>query len=132
MKKAFLISLILVFFCSCSHLTVKDKSSKAEVVSQNDSETNEMEARKFIQNAAALQYIDYATVIKDTAYIGIPSRYGREHYQDNTAATFLGDIRKTGKFTNIFCCKVINTGNDFIWNDSIVSGQVIGYAEVSK
>ncbi len=120
---------MLAFICSCSQFKVRDKNKDKEIVSTKDPETLEKEARVFIQNAAALQYIDYATVVKDTAYIGLPSRYGREHSQDNTANVFLLDMRKSGKFTNIFCCKVINVAKDFVWTDSIVSGQVIGYAE---
>ena len=120
---------MLAFICSCSQFKVRDKNKDKEMVSTKDPETLEKEARAFIQNAAALQYIDYATVVKDTAYIGLPSRYGREHSQDNTANVFLLDLRKSGKFTNIFCCKVINVAKDFVWTDSIVSGQVIGYAE---
>ena len=120
---------MLAFICSCSQFKVRDKNKDKEIVSTKDPETLEKEARAFIQNAAVLQYIDYATVVKDTAYIGLPSRYGREHSQDNTANVFLLDLRKSGKFTNIFCCKVINVAKDFVWTDSIVSGQVIGYAE---
>ena len=120
---------MLAFICSCSQFKVRDKNKDKEIVSTKDPETLEKEARAFIQNAAALQYIDYATVVKDTAYIGLPSRYGREHSQDNTANVFLLDMRKSGKFTNIFCCKVINVTKDFVWTDSIVSGQVIGYVE---
>ncbi|MBO4530908.1 MAG: hypothetical protein IK017_03840 [Paludibacteraceae bacterium] len=129
MKKAIIVIGMLAFICSCSQFKVRDKNKENETVSSKDPELVEKEARAFIQNAAALQYIDYATVVKDTAYIGLPSRYGREHSQDNTASVFLLDLRKSGKFTNIFCCKVINVAQDFVWTDSIVSGQLIGYAE---
>ncbi len=131
MKKIFTIISILLLASSCSHLTVRDKN-KAETEA-NTPEEIEKKARLFVQNAAALQYIDYATVVKDTAYIGIPSRRGKEHTYDNLAKTFLTDVRKSGNFTNIVSCIIVNTASKgIIWSDTLVSGQVIGYADMGN
>ncbi len=131
MKNFFFSISIALFLSSCSYLTVKDKNKKEEV--QLDSVSIEQNAKAYIANIAALQYIDYATVVNDTAFLALPSRSAREHTQDNTAAIFLSDMRKSGKFTNICCCKVINSNSEnFVWNDSIIAGQTIGFAQVEN
>lgn len=117
---------MLVFSACTNVITYKDHTQPKEEKSAEE------KARDFIQQAAAMQYLDYANVIADTAYIGLPSRRGAEHSQDNMARIFLNDMRKLGEFQNFYCCKVINTAKDFVWTDSIISGQVIGYASIDN
>ena len=124
MKKLFICVVPILSFCACSYVSVKEPSSSMK----SDNKTDLTEEQQFIKDAASLQHIDYATVLKDTAYIGIPSRRGEEHAQDKIADIFLSDLRKSGKFTQIKCCKIINTAKDFTWNDSVVSGNQIGVA----
>ncbi len=112
---------------SCSHLTVKKPQEAQQTLTADDSLT---EARNFVKNVAAMQYIEYATVVGDTAFVGVPSRRGAEHSQDDLATIILQDTRKSGNFLNIKCCQVVNTAKDFVWSDTLVSGQIIGQADV--
>lgn len=116
---------LLFSFVSCSYITVKDHTKK-----ETEEESVLTPEQVFIKNLAALQYIDYATVVGDTAYLGVPSSRGTLHGQDNIAAIFLKDIRKNGQYTAVKACRVVNVARDFVFTDSIVSGQTIGYADV--
>lgn len=119
--------LIIFSFVSCSHVTVKDHTKKDVV-----EECSLTPEQVFIKNLAALQFIDYATVVGDTAYLGIASSRGTVHGQDNIASIFLNDIRKNGKFTTVKACRVVNIARDFVFEEDSVSGQTIGYAEVEE
>ncbi len=119
--------LLIISFVSCSYVTVKDHTKKD--VEEERVLTPE---QVFIKNLAALQYIDYATVVGDTAYLGIASSRGTVHGQDNIASIFLNDIRKNGKFTLVKACRVVNVARDFVFEEDSVSGQTIGYAEVKE
>lgn len=112
-------------FASCAYVTVKDKNAKEKEVTSSELTP----AQSFAKNIAAMQYIEYATVVEDTVFVGLPSRRGVEHSQDNTAKTFLADMRKEAEFQNIRYCKVINIAKEHIWSDTLVSGQIIGYAD---
>ena len=112
---------------SCSYVTVKDHTKK-----EVEEERVLTPEQVFIKNLAALQYIDYATVVGDTAYLGIASSRGTVHGQDNIASIFLNDIRKNGKFTSVKACRVVNVARDFVFEEDSVSGQTIGFAEVKE
>lgn len=112
-------------FASCAYVTVKDKNAKEKEVTSSELTP----AQVFAKNIAAMQYIEYATVVEDTVFVGLPSRRGVEHSQDNTAKTFLADMRKEADFQNIRYCKVINIAKEHIWSDTLVCGQIIGYAD---
>ena len=128
MKNTFAIIGCALLVTACSNVVTYKDHSKDVTEEKTDLE----KSREFIQQAAAMQYIDYADVIADTAYIGVPSRRGAAHSQDNIARIFLSDMRKHGHFDNIYCCKVINISkeSDFVWKEDTISGPVIGYASI--
>lgn len=125
MRKIFIFMSMALSFASCAYVTVKDKNAKEKEVTSSELTP----AQVFAKNIAAMQYIEYATVVEDTVFVGLPSRRGVEHSQDNTAKTFLADMRKEAEFQNIRYCKVINIAKEHIWSDTLVSGQIIGYAD---
>lgn len=125
MRKIFIFMSMALSFASCAYVTVKDKNAKEKEVTSSELTP----AQVFAKNIAAMQYIEYATVVEDTVFVGLPSRRGVEHSQDNTAKTFLADMRKEADFQNIRYCKVINIAKEHIWSDTLVSGQIIGYAD---
>lgn len=126
MRKIVVLILSILSLSSCAYVTVRDKSEKTE-----NSSSVLTSAQVFVKNIAAMQYIEHATVIGDTIFVGVPSRRGLEHSQDNTAQTFLADMRSKEEFHSIRYCKVVNIGKEHFWSDSLVTGQVIGYAEVA-
>lgn len=119
-------TITMLLSTSCQYVKVKDHKEKEETKQEQPKLTEE---QFFIRNMASTQYMDYATVIGDTAYLGLPSRRGLEHSKDNDAKSFLYDLRKYGKFTHISACLVVNISKDFVWSDTLVSGQIIGYAD---
>lgn len=126
MRKFFIFMSMALCFASCAYVTVKDKNAEEKKEVANSTLTP---AQVFAKNLAAMQYVEYATVVEDTIFVGLPSRRGVEHSQDNTARTFLADMRKEAEFQNIRYCKVVNIAKEHIWSDTLVSGQIIGYAE---
>lgn len=112
---------------SCQYVTETKKEVAVKSYSEMTPEEQLADERNFVVNMAAVNYLDLATVVADTMYIGCPSRRGEEHFQDNLARTFLHDVRKAG-YQHINCCRIISTSHDYIWNDSIVQGKKIGEA----
>lgn len=114
-------------FVSCQYVTETKKEVAVKSYSEMTPEEQLIDERNFVVNMAAVNYLDLATVVADTMYIGCPSRRGEEHFQDNLARTFLHDMRKAG-YQHISCCRIISTSHDYVWNDSIVQGKKIGEA----
>lgn len=112
---------------SCQYVTETKKEVAVKSYSEMTPEEQLADERNFVVNMAAVNYLDLATVVADTMYVGCPSRRGEEHFQDNLARTFLHDVRKAG-YQHINCCRIISTSHDYIWNDSIVQGKKIGEA----
>lgn len=127
MKHLFSILCIGIICCACTVIQ-KNKTSDNNIDSTQTKESLQKEANLFIKNVAAMNYMEHAAVIEDTAYIGYPSRRGLSHSQDHIAATFLHDMKR-GNFNHIHCCKVIDIAREHIWSDTLISGNVIGYAE---
>ncbi len=125
----FIVPLALLASLATSCQYVSETKRNVEVKSYADMTPEEkvLDERNFVSNMAAVNYLDMATVVADTMYVGCPSRRGEEHFQDNLARTFLHDMRRAG-YTHIQCCRVISTSHDYIWTDSIVSGKKIGEA----
>lgn len=128
MKKLIQILCIGMIFSSCTIITKNENKSATDSTSVDSKELLEKEADNFIKNVAAMNYIEHAAVIGDTAYIGYPSRRGEEHSQDHLAITFLSDMKR-GNFNNIYCCKIIDIARDHIWSDTLISGNLVGYAQ---
>ncbi len=112
---------------SCQYVTETKKEVAVKSYSEMTPEEQLADERNFVVNMAAVNYLDLATVVADTMYVGCPSRRGEEHFQDNLARTFLHDVRKAG-YQHINCCRIISTSHDYVWNDSIVQGKKIGEA----
>lgn len=128
MKKLFLILSLGTVLSSCTIITKNDNKTNSDTLSIDSKTEIEKEADIFIKNVAAMYYMEYASVIKDTAYIGYPSRRGEKNSQDHLAATFFSDMKR-GNYTHIHCCKVIDIARDHIWSDTLISGSIIGYAD---
>lgn len=122
---------IIALFSSCEYVTEKSQKPILKPYSEMTAEEKLADERNFVKNMAAVNYLEDATVVGDTMYVGCASRRGEEHFQDNLARTFLHDMRKAG-YTHIQCCRVISTSHDFVWNDSLVQGRTIGYAAEGK
>ena len=112
---------------SCQYVTDTRKSVEKKSYEEMTLEERVCDEQNFVVNMASLNYLEMATVLEDTIYVGCPSRRGEEHFQDNLARTFLHDMRKAG-YDHIHCCRVISTSHDYVWSDSIVNGRKIGEA----
>lgn len=112
---------------SCQYVHETKKNVEVKSYSEMTPEEKLIDERNFVTNMASINYLDMATVLADTIYVGCPSRRGEEHFQDNLARTFLHDMRRAG-YDHIHCCRIISTSHDYVWNDSIVSGRRIGEA----
>lgn len=112
---------------SCQYVTETKKNVVVKEYADMTPEEKLADERNFVENMAAVNYLEKATVVADTMYVGCPSRRGEAHFQDNLARTFLHDMRRAG-YVHVQCCRVISTSHDYVWNDSIVTGRVIGEA----
>ncbi len=131
MRNSILVLGIIVVLSSCGYVTEKKKNPATKSYSEMTPEEKLADERSFVENMAAVNYLDISTVVGDTMYIGCASRRGEEHFQDNLARTFLHDVRKAG-YTHIRCCRVISTSHDHIWTDTLVQGRTIGLAIADK
>lgn len=127
MKNPIVVMGMIALFSSCAYVTVKEQTPVAKSYSEMTPEEKLADERNFVQNMAAVNYLDVSTVVGDTMYVGCSSRRGEEHFQDNLARTFLHDVRKAG-YTHIRCCRVISTSHDYVWTDTLVQGRTIGLA----
>jgi hypothetical protein len=127
MRNQFLVFSIVALLSSCGYVTKKEEKPVSKPYSEMTPEEKLADERSFVENVAALYYLDQSTVVGDTMYIGCMSRRGEEHFQDNLAKALLHDVRKKG-YTHIRCCRVISTSHDHVWTDTLVQGRTIGYA----
>lgn len=112
---------------ACQYVSETKRNVEVKSYAEMTPEERLADERNFVSNMAAVNYLDMATVVGDTMYVGCPSRRGEEHFQDNLARTFLHDMRRAG-YSHIQYCRVISTSHDYVWTDSIVSGKKIGEA----
>lgn len=118
---------LIAVLSSCGYVTEKKMAPVKKTYSEMTPEEKLADERSFVENMAAVNYLDISTVVGDTMYVGCASRRGEEHFQDNLARTFLHDVRKAG-YTHICCCRVISISHDYIWTDTLVQGRTIGLA----
>lgn len=121
------VALFAIMASSCQYVSETKRNVEVKSYAEMSPEERLVDERNFVANMAAVNYLDMATVVADTMYLGCPSRRGEAHFQDNLARTFLHDMRRAG-YDHIRCCRVISTSHDYIWNDSIVDGRTIGEA----
>lgn len=131
MRHSIILLGIITLLSSCEYVTEIKQKPAIKSYSEMTAEEKLADERNFVKNMAAVNYLEDASVVGDTMYIGCSSRRGEEHFQDNLARTFLHDMRKAG-YTHIQCCRVISTSHEFVWTDTLIQGRTIGFAMEGK